>query len=222
MAHGDVQAVIRRNLRSKRLLASVRRKRSFDVSLFDPTSSGQPFERETFREFHRSILRPFLGEMLKCRVFHRDDSGLPDPEGRQARLERLGARPAEWRVAYTQDGEEKLLLLTPEVMDDELFWWWAITQPPSMRMVFLVTLAEFDWVAFFQHAYEPHRMGGSRPPELEIAKQETRRNGMAAFTIGNDLHVSVVASSPNIERLYQIAVDHAIVIPERHPFALFR
>jgi hypothetical protein len=163
-----------------------------------------------------------LGEVQKCRVFHHDDSSLPDwhRESKQAKLERVGARPAEWRAAYTtREGEQEHLLLTPEVIDDELFWWWALTQRPSMGMVFLVTIADYDWVSFFQRAYEPHIVGGSRPPELLVAKQETRRNGMAAFILSNNLEASVVASSPNIEKLFRIAVDHAVVIPELHPFA---
>jgi hypothetical protein len=104
MTREDLQAAIRRNLRSKRKLASVKRKRSFDVSLTDRTASAHPFELETFREFHRSTLRPFLEKMLKRRVFHYDDSGLPDElrERRQAKLERIGARPVQWRTAYTK------------------------------------------------------------------------------------------------------------------------
>jgi hypothetical protein len=104
MTREDLQAAIRRNLRSKRKLASVKRKRSFDVNLTDRTASAHPFELETFREFHRSTLRPFLEKMLKRRVFHYDDSGLPDElrERRQAKLERIGARPVQWRTAYTK------------------------------------------------------------------------------------------------------------------------
>jgi hypothetical protein len=88
-----------------------------------------------------------------------------------------------------------------------------------MGMVFLVTIDGYDWVSFFQRAYEPHIVGGSRPAELDIGKQETRRNGMAAFILSNNLEATVVGSSPNIEKLYRIAVDHAMVIPQLHPFA---
>jgi hypothetical protein len=218
----DVQAAIRRNLGSQRKLASVSRRRSFRVSLTDPTASAHPFERDTFGEFHRTTLRSWLGKVEKCRIFSHDDSTLPDwhRESRQSKLEHVGARPAEWLAAYTtRKGEQEHLLLTPEAIDDELFWWWALTQRPSMGMVFLVTIADYDWVSFFQRAYEPHIVGGSRPPELDIGKQETRRNGMAAFILSNNLEASVVASSPNIEKLFGIAVDHAIVIPQLHPFA---
>lgn len=112
MAREDLQAAVRDNLRSKRSLASVLRKRCFSVRLMDPTAPGHPFELDAFREFHRTTLRPWLGKLQKCRVFHHDGSGLPDwhRERIQAKLKRIGARPAEWRAAYTTREGEKVEL----------------------------------------------------------------------------------------------------------------
>ena len=102
-------------------------------------------------------------------------------------------------------------MLTPQVVDDELFWWWALTQTPGLELLFLVPLADFDWVGFFQRTYDPQSFGGSRPAVLRDAKQETRRNGMVAFRISNSLTASVVGSGPNVEQLFQLAVEHAML-----------
>ena len=192
----------------------MRRKRRFEIKLVDPTAPGYSFERDFFKDFHRRTLRPLLENVARCRVFQEP----PDPRTEwvqnriDAKLESEGARPADWRAAYIQrDGEEEYLLLTPEVLDDELFWWWALTQPSSTGMLFLVPLADFDWVRFFQRGYDPQQYGGSRPHILRDAKQETRRNGMVAFLISNSLTASVVASGPNVEQLFQMAVEHAVL-----------
>jgi len=169
---------------------------------------------EVFRDFHRRTLRPFLDHVTRCRVFRVPaDQALPDwlQSRREAKWERVGARPAEWCAAYIkQHGKEDRLLLTPEVFDDELFWWWAVTQPPSIGIVYFVPLADFDWVAFFKHSYDPQQIGGSQPSILRDAKQETRRNAMVAFLLSNELSARVVASAPNVELLFRLAVEHAV------------
>jgi hypothetical protein len=198
----------------KKFLVPVRRKRRFELGLVDPTAPGHPFELDYFRDFHQRTLRPFLESVARCRVFQSDDSQYPNwhRDRIDSRLKKVGARPADWRAAYvTRDAGVELLRLTPEVLDDTLFWWWAITQPPSVEIVFLVPLAGFDWKEFFQRSYDPQQVGGSQSSVLRVAKQETAKNQMVAFRIKNDLTASVVASGPNAEKLFQLAVEQAVL-----------
>jgi hypothetical protein len=210
------EATVRRAL-IKRFLSRVRRKRCFEVSLVEPMTAAYSFEHDVFRDFHRGTLRPWLKNVTRCLVFREDYSRASDWDReisarREAAWARAGARTAEWRASYIKrDAAGEQLMLTPQVVDDELFWWWALTQTPGMELLFLVPFADFDWVGFFQRTCDPRSFGGSRPAVLRDAKQETRRNGMVAFRISNSLTASVVGSAPNVEQLFQLAVEHAML-----------
>ncbi len=221
----DANAARIRHALLERFGAGVRRRRRFEVDLFDPTALEESWKVEIFREFHRRTLRPWLENVASCKIFQEPPNPLAqdflDRVG--AKLARRGARPAEWLARYVKArGEEKHLMLTPEVLDDELFWWWALTQPSRIAMVFLVPCSEFDWVGFFRGVYDPQQYGGSRPTTLRVALKETKRNAMVAFLLSSSLTASVVASSPNVEKLFRLAVEHATLTPQLETLAFVR
>lgn len=194
----------------------VHRERRFEVHLaeYEWRRKGLSDTPETFIARYERNMRPLLEQVEYCRVFPKKP-GSRQPVGRFAKWEQAGARPDEWRARYLRNVEGELEIdLRPEVLDDKLFWWWMFPGGAPFWTVFFTTMGRFDAAAYFARVEDPTCIRNwykdSSGILLKFGKEATSRNDRLALRLHASMTLSVIASPPNVERLFRLAVEHAI------------